>query len=122
MVTVSGPGRCHTWPIGALVSTQSGQAGGDIRDVAVGVWQVRVADEVGALGGNGVAKDWCSETGLGSTSAEKVRSAPDGDAHPTALCSIKQLHRHGRSGPAFGGRGREVGDLVSSLTARPTMP
>ena len=42
---------------GALVGAEGGQAGGDVGHVAVGVGQVRVADEVGALAGQGVAED-----------------------------------------------------------------
>ena len=41
----------------AGVGTEGGQASGDVGHVAVGVRQVRVADEVGAFAGQGVAED-----------------------------------------------------------------
>ncbi|MGO9783358.1 MAG: hypothetical protein ACLPQY_26885 [Streptosporangiaceae bacterium] len=40
---------------------EGGQAGGDVRNVAAGVGQVRTADEVGAPAGQGVAEDPLAE-------------------------------------------------------------
>ena len=45
----------------ARIGAQGGQAGGDVGNVAVGVRQVRVADEVGAPAGQGVAEDPLTE-------------------------------------------------------------
>ena len=60
-MTVSGPGRCHTPPIGALVGAERRQTSRDVRDVAVGVGQVGVADEVRAFAGDRVAEHALAE-------------------------------------------------------------
>ena len=70
---VAGPGRCHTWPA-ARVSVPRVASGGDVGNVAVGVGQVGVADEVGAPAGQGVAEDPLAERGpFGDDGAEEVR-------------------------------------------------
>src|SRR5450755_4675450 len=46
---------------GASVGAEGGQASGDVRHVAVGVGQFRVADEVGAPAGQGVGEDPLAE-------------------------------------------------------------
>ena len=77
---------------GALVGTERGQTRCDVRDVAVGVRQVGVADEVGALAGHGVGEDAFAERCLGDAGAEEVRRPPDRDADPTGI-------RGGRAAP-----------------------
>ena len=46
---------------GASVGAESGQASRNVGNVAVGMRQVRVADEVGAPAGQGVAEDPLAE-------------------------------------------------------------
>ena len=96
---------------GAGVGAQGGQAGGDVGDVAVGVRQVGVADEVGAPAGQGVAEDSLAERGpCGDAGAEEVRGPPDGDPDPAGRGGGQQLGGHGRPGPALdaGGGQRQV--------------
>src|ERR1700722_20371026 len=70
-------------PGGAGVGTQGGQAGGDVGDVAVGMRQVRAADEVGATAGQRVAEYSLAERGpCGDAGAEEVRGPPDCDPDP----------------------------------------
>ena len=64
-------------------------------DVAVGVRQVRVSDEVGAPAVQGVSEDPLAERGpLGDARAEEVRRPPDGDPDPARLSSGQQLRGH----------------------------
>ena len=56
-------GQVPDLPGRAGVGAEGGQAGGDVGNVAVGVRQVGVADEVGALAGQGVAEDPLAERG-----------------------------------------------------------
>ena len=86
---------------GPLVGAEGGQTGGDVRNVAVGVGQVGVAEEVGALAGDGVGEDPLAERRLGDAGTEEVRGPPDGDAHPTGVGGGQQLSRHRRPGPPF---------------------
>ncbi len=83
---------------GAFVGTESGQASGDVRDVAVGVEHVGIAEEVSALAGESVAEDALAEGRLGDAGTEEVGRAPDGDADATGVRGGKQLPRHGRAG------------------------
>jgi hypothetical protein len=54
-------GQVPHLPGGAGVGAQGGQAGRDVGDVAVSVRQIRIADEVGAFAGQGVAEDPLAE-------------------------------------------------------------
>ena len=89
---------------GALVGAEGGQTRGDVWDVAVGVGQVGVAEEVGTLAGQGVGEDALAERRLGDAGTEEVRRPPDGDADPTGVSGGEQLLGHGRSGSALDGR------------------
>ena len=55
------PAAFLLWPHADCHGKEGGQAGGDVRNVAVGVGQVRMADEVGAPAGQGVAEDPLAE-------------------------------------------------------------
>ena len=94
MLTVSGPGRCHTSFIGALVRAEDRKTRRDIRHVAVGVWQVGIADEVGALAGHGVGEDPLAKRRFGDTGAEEVRRSPDRDANAAGFGGVQQLLGH----------------------------
>ncbi len=89
-------GQVPHLPGRAGVGAEGGQAGGDVGDVAVGVRQVRVADEVGAPAGLGVAEDPLAERGaLGDAGAEEVRgpaARPAGlDNSAAQLATARQL-------------------------------
>ena len=55
------------------VCAQSGQADGDVGNIAVGVEQVGVAEEVGALADYRVGEDPLPERRLGDPRSEEVR-------------------------------------------------
>ena len=52
-----GAGQVPDLADGSLVGAEGGQAGSDVGHVAVGVREVRVADEVGPLAGHGIAEN-----------------------------------------------------------------
>ena len=61
MVTRLRTGQVPHLADGPLVGAEGGQTGGDVGNVAVGVRQVGVAEEVGALAGDGVGEDPLAE-------------------------------------------------------------
>ena len=72
-------------------------------NVAGGLRQAGVADEVGAPPGRGVAEDPLTQRGsLGDAGAEEVRGPPDSDAGPAGIGGGQQLGGHGRLDPALG--------------------
>ena len=92
----------------ALIGAEGRQAGRDVGDVAVGVWQVRVADEVGAFAGDGVGEDPLAERRPGGDAGtEEVRRPPDRDPDAARLGGREQLLGHRRPGSALDGRGGE---------------
>ena len=102
----------------AGVGAQGCQASGDVGNVAVGVGRVRVADEVGAAAGQGVAEDPLAERGpLSDAGAEEVRGPPDGDTDPAGLGGAQQFGGHRRPGPALDGRRGQRQVLSQGLAA-----
>ena len=80
--------RARQVPHGAdrpLVGAEHGQTGGDVRDVAVGVGQIGVAEEVRALAGQRVGEHALAERRLGDPGAEEVRRPPDRDSYPAGI-------------------------------------
>ena len=85
----------------AFVGPERGQAGGDVRDIAVGVGQIGVADEVGAFVGERVGEHPLAERRLGGDpGAEEVRRPPDRDPDATGL--RMRPATPGSSPPGFG--------------------
>ena len=57
---------------GPLVSAQRDQAGRNIRDIAVGVRQVGIADEIRAPAGHRIAEHPRTQRGFGDAGPEEV--------------------------------------------------
>jgi hypothetical protein len=79
-------GQVPHLPGRAGVGAEGGQASGDVGNIAGGVRQVRVADEVGAPAGQGVAEDPLAERGaLGGAGAEEIRGPGEASARQLLL-------------------------------------
>ena len=70
---------------GSVIGAERGQTGSDVRDIAVGVRQVGIAEEVRAFAGDGVGEHACAERRFGDAGTEEIRCAADRDADPTRI-------------------------------------